>query len=443
MYLRIQDTLSITPGLRRDRGRFGRAFVAAAGLAAGLSCSNAEAGDQVTLRLWAMGREGEVVAELIPAFEKEHPGIKVDVQQIPWTAAHEKLLTAYVGEATPDIAMLGNTWVPEFVALNALEPLDEMAARSKTLRREDFFPGIWKTNVVEGKTYGVPWYVDTRLVYYRSDILAKAGYREMPKTWAEWMTAMKKIKSQMAANQYPMLMPTNEWPQPVGFALETESPILKDGGRYGAFQEPKFREAYEFYLSFFRQGLAPPVSSSQISNLFQEFERGNIAMYISGPWYIGEFRNRLDKSVQDKWMTAPMPGKDGPGAGMAGGSSLSLFSGSDHKEEAWLLIEYLSRPEVQVKFYHLTGDLPPRRTAWEDTALSNNKHAQAFRDQLERVVPLPQVPEWEEIATTIFEHGERAIRGTATLDQTLKSLDDEVNAILEKRRYLLAQKSGG
>src|SRR5687768_18608800 len=88
-----------------------------------LACANAEAGDQVTLRLWAMGREGEVVAELIPAFEKEHPGIHVEVQQIPWTAAHEKLLTAYVGEATPDIAMLGNTWVPEFVALNALEPL--------------------------------------------------------------------------------------------------------------------------------------------------------------------------------------------------------------------------------------------------------------------------------------------------------------------------------
>ena len=68
-----------------------------------------------------MGREGEVVSQLLPGFEKEHPGIKVQVQQIPWSAAHEKLLTAYVGEATPDIAMLGNTWVPEFVALDALE----------------------------------------------------------------------------------------------------------------------------------------------------------------------------------------------------------------------------------------------------------------------------------------------------------------------------------
>jgi multiple sugar transport system substrate-binding protein len=181
------------------------------------------------------------------------------------------------------------------------------------------------------------------------------------------------------------------------------------------------------------------VSSTQVSNLFQEFERGNIAMYISGPWYIGEFKNRLDKSVQDKWNTAPMPGVNGPGVSMAGGSSLSLFSGSQHPKEAWQLIEYLSRPAVQVEFYKLTGDLPPRKSAWQDTTLSTNKYAQAFRDQLERAVPLPQVPEWEEIATTIFEHGEQAIRKAKTVDQTLASLDQDVNSMLEKRRYLLAQ----
>ncbi len=415
--------------------QLGAALVLAAIL---FGCSPASAGDEKVIRLWAMGREGEVVTQLMPAFEKENPGVRVEVQQIPWTAAHEKMLTAYVGEATPDLAMLGNTWVPEFVALNALEPLDEMAARSKVIRRDDFFPGIWKTNVVGGKTYGIPWYVDTRLIFYRSDILAKAGYTRMPETWAEWVTCMKKIKSQMTARQFPMLMPTNEWPQPVGFALETGSPILKDGGRYGAFRDPKFRKAFEFYLDFFRLGLAPPVSSSQISNLFQEFERGNIAMYISGPWYIGEFRNRLGKDVQDKWMTAPMPGVDGPGVSMAAGASLSLFKASNRKKEAWALMEYLSRPEIQLEFYRLTGDLPPRKTAWQDTALANNKYTQAFRAQLDRVAPLPQVPEWEEIATSIFEHGERAIRGAATTDQTLTALDRDVDAMLEKRRYLLS-----
>src|SRR5215813_1552723 len=68
------------------------------------------------LEFWGLGREGEVVSALIPQFERENPGIHVTVQQIPWTAAHEKLLTAYVGESTPDVAQMGNTWVPEFVA---------------------------------------------------------------------------------------------------------------------------------------------------------------------------------------------------------------------------------------------------------------------------------------------------------------------------------------
>ena len=386
-----------------------------------------------------MGREGEVLSQLMPAFEKQHPGISVDVQQIPWTAAHEKLLTAYVGEATPDIAMLGNTWVQEFVALDALEPLDGLASSSSVITRDDFFDGIWKTNVVNGKTFGIPWYVDTRLIFYRTDLLAKAGYREFPTTWTDWVAAMKKIKQQMAPNQFPLLMPTNEWPQPVIFALNVGSPILRDGGRYGAFEQPEFRRGFDFYISLYRQGLASAVSTAQVSNLFQEFERGNIAMFISGPWYIGDMKNRLDAATQPNWMTAPIPGPNGPGVSLAGGSSLSLFAASTHKKEAWLLMEYLSQPSVQTEFYHLTGDLPPRKSAWADTALANNKYARAFREQLELVVPTPQVPEWEEIATTIFEHGEQAIRGVKSVDQTLASLDQDVNAMLEKRRYLLAQ----
>ena len=386
-----------------------------------------------------MGREGEVLSQLMPAFEKLHPEIGVDVQQIPWTAAHEKLLTAYVGEATPDIAMLGNTWVPEFVALDALEPLDSLASSSSVVRRDDFFDGIWKTNVVDGKTFGIPWYVDTRIIFYRTDLLAKAGYREFPTTWTDWVAAMKKIKQQMAPKQFPLLMPTNEWPQPVIFALNVGSPILRDGGRYGAFEQPEFRRGFDFYMSLYRQGLASPVSNAQVSNLFQEFERGNIAMFISGPWLIGEMKNRLGAATQQSWMTAPIPGPNGPGVSLAGGSSLSLFVASKHKKEAWLLMEYLSQPSVQTEFYHLTGDLPPRKSAWADTALANNKYARAFREQLERVVPTPQVPEWEEIATTIFEHGEQAIRGVKSVDQTLASLDQDVNAMLEKRRYLLAE----
>ncbi len=387
-----------------------------------------------------MGREGEVVSQLIPEFEKAHPGLKIEVQQIPWSAAHEKLLTAYVGDATPDIAMLGNTWVPEFSAIDALEPLDSRAASSAAVTKSGFFEGVWNTNVVDGVTYGIPWYVDTRVLFYRSDILAAAGYQSMPTTWADWRASMIKIKSGMTARQYPLLIPTTEWPPPVILGLQAGSPLLKDNGQYGAFHDPAFTKAFNFYVGLYHDGLAPTLSGSEISNLYQEFERGNIAMYISGPWQIGEFTNRLPKNLQDKWMTAPLPGIDGPGVSLAGGASLALFKRSTHKAEAWQLMEFLSRPDIQLRFYHLTGDLPARKEAWQDTALANNRYAKAFRDQLDRVVPTPQVPEWEQIATKVFEHGEQAVRGKKTVDQTLAELDADVNSILEKRRYLLSLK---
>jgi len=140
---------------------------------------------EIILRFWAMGREGEVVTGLLPEFERTHPGIRVKVQQLPWTAAHEKLLTAFAGEVTPDICQLGNTWIPELVALDALEPLDRYVASSPIVDATDYFAGIWDTNRIGGKLYGVPWYVDTRLVFYRRDLLRDAGFSAPPRSWHE------------------------------------------------------------------------------------------------------------------------------------------------------------------------------------------------------------------------------------------------------------------
>ena len=176
------------------------------------------------VRFWAMGREGEVVTELLREFERTHPGIRVEVQQLPWTAAHEKLLTAFAGDATPDVCQLGNTWIPEFAALNALEPLGERVAASAVIDPRDYFPGIWDTNVVDGKLYGVPWYVDTRLLFYRRDLLARAGYATPPRSWAEWTAALAAMKRDAGPDRYAILLPLNEFEPLVALALQQERP---------------------------------------------------------------------------------------------------------------------------------------------------------------------------------------------------------------------------
>ncbi|HYJ79090.1 MAG TPA: extracellular solute-binding protein, partial [Longimicrobiaceae bacterium] len=309
------------------------------------------------------------------------------------------------------------------------------------LARGDYFAGIWDTNLIDGVTYGIPWYVDTRVLFYRPDLLAAAGYPQPPQTWAAWLDAMRRLKARMGPGQFPILLPTNEWPQPVILGMQSGGTLLRDGGRYGAFRDPAFQRGFDFYLTLFREGLAPRVSASEVSNRYQEFARGNLAMMITGPWEMGEFANRVPANIP--WATAPLPGPDGPGVSLAGGASLVLFRGSRQKEAAWRLIAFLSETAQQVRFYQLTGDLPARRSAWALPALAANRQAAAFRDQLDRVRALPKVPESEQIMNKVVQQGERAARGTATSAQVLAALDAEVDRLLEKRRWMLDRRRAG
>ena len=98
------------------------------------------------LTVWAMGAEGKLIRQAADVFEKRNPGVKIVTQAIPWTGAHEKLVTAVVGDMAPDISQMGTTWMPEFRAMNALEPLNGFIP-SSALDTGDFFPGARESNI--------------------------------------------------------------------------------------------------------------------------------------------------------------------------------------------------------------------------------------------------------------------------------------------------------
>jgi multiple sugar transport system substrate-binding protein len=403
--------------------------------ALGAGCTKAPADDQA-LVFWTIGREGEAIVKLLPDFERLHPDIHVKVQQLPLTAAHQKLLTAFAGNSTPDLTQLGNTWLPEMVALDALEPLQSRVDQSAVVKRDDYFPSIWSTNLIDGTLYGVPWYVDTRILFYRTDLLKQAGFDQPPQDWAQWRKVLAAL-SDPAKHRYGILLPTNEYEPLMSLALQSSEPLLRDGGRYGNFQSAGFKRVLTFYVDTFKQHQAPAITNVEAGNPWTEFGRGVYASYLSGPWNIGEFRSRLPASEQADWSTMPLPGENGPGASVAGGSSLVIFRSSAHKQAAWTLIEYLSQPAIQQRFYALLGDMPPRRSSWEGAALRDDPKAHAFREQMERMKPTPPVPEWERIANEMQLVAAQAIAGELTIEQATAKLDQRTDVILEKRRWML------
>jgi multiple sugar transport system substrate-binding protein len=390
-----------------------------------------------------MGSEAEFVTKLVPEFEKRNPGIKVDVQQIPWTAAQEKLITAFASDNTPDICQLGNTWVPQFASLNAIIKLDDFIGNSMNIKKENYFEGIWETNVIDSAVYGIPWYIDTRLIFYRTDVFKRAGYDQPPKSWNELYNLCKRIKALYPGeDKYAIYLPTNEWAPFIIFGLQNNAELLKDNNARGNFNSKEFKEAFEFLVKFHKEKLAP-LGISQVTNVYQAFADEYFSIYISGPWNINEFKKRMTGDLADKWSTAPMPSKTGedyPGVSLAGGSSLVVFEKSEHKEEVWKFIEFLSEPSIQIKFYKLIYNLPAIKEAWEDSSIANNIYMKAFYEQFNHVVPTPKVTEWEQIAfAKVQQYAEIGVRGAMSIDNTLKNLDKDVDMILEKRRWLLSR----
>ena len=404
-----------------------------------LTGSCARPSGNVVLKIWAMGAEGDAIGKLIPEFEKANPGIDVDVEQIPFAEAHQKLLTGFAGDSLPDLAQLGNSWLPEFEALGALAPLDARVAATPAIASHDYFPGIWDSNVIDGALYGVPWYVDTRLLFYRRDILERAGFNHPPRDWAEWHLQMVAIKKLVGPGRYAAIFPLNEYEPLEVLGLQRAEPMVSEG--QGNFESIGFKRALAFYLGTIRSGLAPAIANTEIANIWDQFDRGEFCFYITGPWQLGEFARRIPAAHQNEWATAAMPGPDGPGASNAGGSSLVIFRRSHDQEAAWKLIAWLSTPAMELRFRQLTGDLPPRRSAWRAPELAGDPHAKAFAEQLERVKPTPKVPEWEAIATAMRTVTEAAAHNNASIDQVAAEIERRANVILAKRRWMLRRRA--
>jgi len=433
--------LPATASTALPRRRLLQAGAAALAAPALIGCNGQADGP---LRFWAMGREGEVATALLADFHREHPHIRVRVDGLPWSAAHEKLLTAFAGDATPDVAQLGNSWVPEFAALGALQPLDGWVAATPALQPTDWFQGIWQTNVVDGRLLGLPWYVDTRLLFYRRDLFARAGITRPPATWSAWVASLDAL--QKSGIDHPLLLPLNEFEPLLALALQQGEPLLRDGGRFGNFRAAGFQRALGFFLDRFTSGHAPSITNNQIANLWQEFGRGRFAAYISGPWNIGELDRRLGPQRRADWATAPLPAPDAsptrPGASTAGGASLVVFRRSRRHADALTLLAWLAQPAVQQRFHALTGNLPPRRSTWQRTdatgqRLIDEPATAAFATQLEQVRPAPAVPEWERIAQEMQLLAQRAVAQRLSPLAMATLLDARVDGFLEKRRWML------
>jgi multiple sugar transport system substrate-binding protein len=371
------------------------------------------------ISVWAMGAEGENLGVLAEDFMAENPEVTVEVTAVPWDAAHERIVNAIAGGQVPDVSLIGTTWMGEFATLGGLDPTPE------TIDPSQFFEGAWNTTVVDGVSYGVPWYVETRLLYYRTDLAEQAGATEPPANWDE----LKQLAQGMseAGAQYGIgLQPAQigAWQTWIPFFWQQGGEIVDDSGNFTIGSEACV-EALTYYDSFNEEGLSPAADFPEIV-IEEAFAKGDLGSFISGPWMIGIITDA--GADPETWTVAHQPTEQS-GTSFVGGGNLAVFSDSDNKAAAWAFVEYASQPEVQVKWYETVSDLPAVQAAWDDPALADDELLAAFGEQLDDAKAPPSIPTWEQIASVIDAQIEQVTLGDATPEDACQAMQDEASAI--------------
>ena len=307
------------------------------------------------ITVWALGAEGEKVGELAADFEKENPGTKVNVTVIPFDAAHDKIATSIAGGQTPDVSLVGTTWVSEFAGSKALDPTP-----TDLIDKGKFFEGSWDTTEVDGTSYGVPWYVETRLIYYRKDLADKAGLAA-PTDWQGLKDFAKGLQDKGGTEWGINLQPGGQgsWQTYMPFAWQ-KGAELTDGDKFTFASDP-MQEALDYYASFFTEKISP--TQLPPNTMEPAFIKGDIGAFVSGPWHMGILRDQGGAEFEGKWAVAPMP-KEDAGTSFTGGGDLVVFKKSKNRDSAWKFVDFLTQEAQQQKLYELVGSLPAVKDAW-------------------------------------------------------------------------------
>jgi multiple sugar transport system substrate-binding protein len=407
-----------------------------------------------TLKLWVMPNSPapkEDMDKALAAFTKD-TGVKVDVEVVDWGVQLDRIRNAAVSGEGPDVTQAGTTQVPFFAALGGFE---DMANRVDDVGGSGAYAdGVWKTTQVVGQdgTWAVPWFTEARSIYYRKDVLKKAGVDPATafKTWDDFRNTLQAIKDKVPGIQ-PFGTPGKKAFDLVHhvmpFVWDAGGAELSSDNSKSTINSPQAVTGVEFVANLFKDGLADPSQLERDGNqVADQFKGGKIAVWIGGPWVLPT----ADRADDKAWVPAarknvalsPMPAGPQGDYTFVGGSDLMMFKATKHPNEAWALIKYLSGDQVQTDYAKLMGMFPARVEAQKAVGESSGANYSAVYDAIQQGRTYSPIPQWAEIENAYKGRFgnilDEAASGKASNAEIQKQLDDAA----KEADGLLAQSTG-
>ncbi|CAM3441242.1 extracellular solute-binding protein [Klebsiella variicola] len=357
-------------------------------------------------------------------FEKQHPDVKVNLEFVPYEALHDKIVAARgAGGNGYDVVLFDAIWPAEFSRYDLLQ---DVSSRIAADEREKIFPGAMNTVVYQGKTLGMPWILDTKYLYYNKAMLDKAGIKTPPASWQQVMDDAKVLKDKGIV-KYPLVW---SWSQAEALVCDYTTLVSGFGGSFYQngrldFSTPASLKAVTLMKTSLDQGLSNPASREYLEeDVRKAFSNGDAAFALNWTYMYNMANDPKQSKVAGDVGIVPAPGDtpDKPGA-VNGSMGLGIAKASQHPEEAWQYIHYLTSQPVQDKYAKLS--LPVWKASYQDPAVAKGQESliAAADKSLNVMLSRPETADYSRLSNTLQQQLQSVLQGKATPDVALKAVD--------------------
>ncbi|MFD9257234.1 ABC transporter substrate-binding protein [Streptomyces sp. NPDC059538] len=396
------------------------------------AASGASSGDRGPLTLVTAGDLTDYLPPLLEDWNDAHPDERVTLVELPDSADETRaqmISELRSGRDRFDVLNIDVAWTSEFAAAGWISPLPR-----ERFPLDAFLRPVVDTATFDGRLYAVPYVTNAGLLYYRKDILDRAG-EEPPRTWADLVRQARTIAPQYGLDGYAgQFLPYEGLTVNVTEAVHSAGgSILRDDGARVSVDSDAARAGLRFLADGVRDGwISRDALGYKEEESRQAFQDGRLLFLRNWPYVYADAGAEGSK-IAGRFGAVPLPGADGPGTSVLGGSNLAVSSRARHPASAADLISYLTSERVQRQVL-TRGSLPPVRAAlYADPELVRAyPYLPTLRQSLLSAVPRPKSPRYDQVSLAVQAVAQDVMALRQTPEEATARLARELGAISRK-----------
>lgn len=389
--------------------------------------------EDVVLRygMWNVNQEPTFRA-IADAFEKENPGVTIEIELTPVSEYWTKLQTSVQGESAPDVFWMNHLNLPLYASNGVIAPLDDVIKAEK-VDLDDYPASILEKYTWDGARYGLPQDLDTIGLWYNKKLFDAAGveYPTADWTWDDVKTAAAAL-TDTAQGVFGIASSIDSQSNYYNTVYQAGTEIISDDGKSSNWDTAEAKAGIEFWRQFIEAGHSPNVAQLAETPAHQLFPSGKLAMYYSGTWNVGPFTD--DAALASTVDVAPLPAGEREGASV--NSLVSAVNAkSPNVEVAARFAAFTASEQAADIRVEQQDKAPAYGEKWRDWA-ANSPFAlgELYEESLAAGFAMPatlNTAEWTGIEVDTMT---RILGGEASLDEGLSKLAADVDAILVSER---------